>query len=74
MARTLDTLRKGESAAILCLTADGCTRQRLVSLGFVAGQSVTCLMRGFLGDPTAYRILGTVVALRRGDARTVLIA
>ena len=46
-------------------------RRHLLALGFVAGQSVTCLMRAFPGDPTAYRILDTVVALRRSDARGI---
>ena len=73
MARTLDTLGIGESAAVLRLTAEDGMRRRLASMGFVAGQRVTCLMRSFLGDPAAYRILGAVVALRRGDARKILI-
>ncbi len=73
MSRTLDQLVPGESATVIGLDLQGAGRQRLVSLGFVPGQPVTALLRSCFGDPTAYRIMDTVIALRGGDARRVLI-
>ena len=45
---------------------------RLCDLGFTENSRVTCLFPSAFGDPSAYRIRDTVVALRSGDARTVL--
>ena len=49
-------------------------RRRLQDIGFIPGTAVTCLQRSPLGDPTAYRIRGTVIALRREDAKNILLA
>ncbi len=73
MTRTLDQLLPGESAIVTGLDMESAARQRLVSLGFVPGQSVTALLRSCFGDPTAYRIMDTVIALRRSDACCVRI-
>ena len=73
MTRTLDQLLPGESAIVTGLDLQGTARQRLVSLGFVPGQPVTALLRSCFGDPTAYRIMDTVIALRRSDACRVHI-
>jgi len=48
--------------------------RRLQDIGFIPGTAVTCLQRSPLGDPTAYRIRGTVIALRREDAKNILLA
>ena len=69
-AFTLDRLASGESARIARLT--GTMQSRLCDLGFTENSRVTCLFPSAFGDPRAYRIRDTVVALRSGDARTVL--
>ena len=73
MTRTLDQLLPGESATVTGLDMESAARQRLVSLGFVPGQPVTALLRSCFGDPTAYRIMDTVIALRCSDARHIHI-
>ena len=47
-------------------------RSRLCDLGLTENSRVTCLFPSAFGDPRAYRIRDTVVALRGCDARTVL--
>ncbi len=48
--------------------------RRLVEIGFVEGASVELLHEGFLGgDPIAVRVDDTTVAVRRRDARLVLV-
>ena len=66
-AFTLDRLASGESARIARLTGTGAMQSRLCD-----NSRVTCLFPSAFGDPRAYRIRDTVVALRSGDARTVL--
>lgn len=49
--------------------------RRLVEMGFVEGASVELLHHGPFGrDPIAVRVDGTCVALRRREARAVLVA
>lgn len=48
-------------------------RRRLFDLGFVEGTPVRAELRSPGGDPTAYRIRGTLVALREELARTVRV-
>jgi len=55
------------------LTAEGLVRRRLLDLGFVPGTVVEAVGRSPFGDPTAYAVRGTVIALRRRDAAHVLI-
>ncbi len=55
------------------LRTAGPMRARLQDLGFVPGTRVRCLFRSCFGDPAAYRLLGTVIALRRADAATVIV-
>ncbi|HEX9463062.1 MAG TPA: FeoA domain-containing protein [Alphaproteobacteria bacterium] len=48
--------------------------RRLVEMGFVEGAEVHLLHEGFLGgDPIAVRVDDTTVAVRRRDARMVLV-
>ena len=71
-AFTLDRLESGESACVVQLTGTGSMQSRLCDLGFTENSRVTCLFSSVFGDPRAYRVRDTVVALRSGDARTVL--
>jgi len=68
---TLDALAPGECATLIS-TMTGCgTARRLEELGFVSGEEIACVMRSPLGDPSAYMIRETLVALRRRDAAMI---
>jgi DtxR family Mn-dependent transcriptional regulator len=73
--RTLAGLKTGEHATILGLAqaCRGAERQRLLDLGFVRGTEVVAEMISPTGDPTAYQVRGSVIALRREQARLVLV-
>jgi DtxR family Mn-dependent transcriptional regulator len=51
----------------------GFSRRRLMDLGFTDGAIVRPVLRTFAGDPRAYEIRGTVVALRRDQAAYVFV-
>ncbi|MBQ7669838.1 MAG: ferrous iron transport protein A [Clostridia bacterium] len=70
---TLDTLPAGSEATVDRLTSKCNMKDRLTSLGFCRGEKIVCVMESPLGDPTAYLIRGTLVALRRSDARGVAV-
>lgn len=51
----------------------GQERRRLLDLGFVPGTRIEVEMSGPGGDPTAYRLRGSLVALRREQAAQIRI-
>ena len=48
-------------------------KRRFQDLGIITGTEIACVGRSPLGDPTAYLIRKTVIALRREDAEQILI-
>lgn len=68
-------LMPGQSGQILRLGADchGLERRRLLDLGLVPGTLVAVERRAAMGDPTAYRVRGSLVALRRDLAERILV-
>lgn len=70
----LNLLPLGEKAKVSQLSATGSLRQRMMDLGIVPGASVTALHRSPSGDPTAYYVMGAVIALRHSDASEILIS
>jgi Fe2+ transport system protein FeoA len=71
---TLADLALGQSAVVAALTGTGAQRDRLMDLGVLPGTRIAAEMRSPLGDPTAYRIRGALIALRREQAATILLA
>ena len=71
----LSALEPGERGEVVALAAScrGMQRRRLLDLGVVPGTLVTSELRGPSGDPTAYRIRGALIALRREQADTVYV-
>jgi DtxR family Mn-dependent transcriptional regulator len=72
---TLATLRPGEGGRVLQLAPScrGLQRRRLMDLGLVPGTEVTAELSSIAGDPTAYRVRGTLIALREDQAKLVQI-
>jgi len=68
----LDTLPPGSSAVVVGY-ATGRPRHRFVEMGLVPGVLITALRRAPFGDPVAYAVMGSRIALRRSDAASVLI-
>lgn len=71
----LSDLNTGDSAVIYGITADcdNNIRQRLLDLGFVKGANVNVQNISPMGDPIAYCIHETLIALRNEDARFIQI-
>ena len=70
----LNELKPGESAVVRALTTEGPLRRCLQDLGLAPGTAVDCLGRSPGGDPSAYRVRGAVIALRRCDCGGILVA
>ena len=69
----LSALSPGESATVSAIRLEGAMRRRLQDIGLIPGTTVVCVGRSPLGDPSAYRIRGAVIALRNSDSREILL-
>lgn len=56
---------------VVKLTAKGKKRRRLLDLGLIPGTVVEAIRRSPSGDPTAYIIRGTVLALRSEETNFI---
>ena len=72
---SLEQLELGERAMVYDLSnrIHGFSRRRLLDLGLTEGSEIQCELRSIFGDPTAYRIRGSLVALRRDEAKHVFV-
>ncbi len=71
----LADLPLGASAEIVAISraCRGLERRRLMDLGIVPGTGISAVMRSPSGDPVAYRVRGTTIAIRRQQAENIRI-
>jgi ferrous iron transport protein A len=69
--QTLDSLQVGDVAVVQSLTCTGLERRRMMDLGILPGTVIEVEMTSPLGDPTAYLVRGTLVALRAEQGKQV---
>lgn len=69
----LTDLPIGQSGIIEGISPDFSLYTRLLDIGFSEGTEIEALFKSPLGDPTAYLIKGTVIALRHEDAQNILL-
>ena len=67
----LNRLYEGEWARVEALDSGCMMRRRLQDIGLIEGTRVECLQKSPSGDPMAYLVRGTVIALRRNDAERI---
>ncbi len=74
--KTLSELDLEEEAEIIGISKSliGQQRRRLLDFGFVPGSKIKAILRSAGGDPTAYLIRDTTVALRKNIAAKVFIS
>lgn len=70
----LSSLLPGQWGRVVnCIDNGRNIAKRLMDLGICEGEDVKCVMKSPLGDPAAYLIKGSVIALRREDAAGVFV-
>ncbi|NLL71513.1 MAG: ferrous iron transport protein A [Epulopiscium sp.] len=69
----LDQLPVGSFGKVKELALEGNIRRRMLDLGLVYDTTVESLRKSPAGDPTAYEIRGTVIALRSQEASKILV-
>ncbi|HAJ37185.1 MAG TPA: ferrous iron transport protein A [Chloroflexi bacterium] len=70
---TLDQLPSDAKARVAAVQLAGAERRRMMDLGILPGAAIEVALENPLGDPTAYRVRGAVIALRREQAQQIQI-
>lgn len=61
----------GSRFVIQRLDIEGTMRRRLLDLGFIPGGEVLVLQKSPLGDPVAYQVSQTTIALRKEESAKI---
>jgi ferrous iron transport protein A len=61
----------GSFIRITSIDLEGVMRRRLLDLGFVRGAVVEVIRRSPLGDPMAFRVSQTTIALRKEESQRI---
>lgn len=64
--------KKGQQIKITNILIDGVMRRRLFDLGFVPGATVEVIRKSPLGDPIAFRVSQTLIALRKEESKRII--
>ena len=70
---TLAGMNQGDSAVVSRLALSGSIRRRLQDIGLIPGTKVECIQKSPLGDPIAFLIRGSVIALRCEDSSNIIV-
>jgi DtxR family Mn-dependent transcriptional regulator len=72
---TLASLRPGGMAVVTGISraCRGQQRRRLMDLGIVPGTTITAELSSVTGNPMAYQVRGTLVALRKEQAEQIVV-
>jgi DtxR family Mn-dependent transcriptional regulator len=74
-AISLNELKQDQHAEIVTLdeAVQGFTRRRFLDLGLTPGTTIYPELGNFFGDPRAYRVRGTLIALRHDQAAQIWV-
>lgn len=67
----LSEAKTGMRLVLTGINVQGVLRRRLLDLGFVPGNVIEVLQKSPLGDPVAFRVNNTTIALRREESSQI---
>ena len=70
---TLDKLEENETALVLKIQTDSDIKRRLWDLGVIENAKITRLGSSPLGDPVAFMVKNTVIALRLVNCKQITV-
>jgi len=70
---SLDELKKDNTGTIKSINCNIAIKRRLLDLGLIVGTEITPIFVSPLGDPTAYEFRGNIIAIRKDEAKKILI-
>lgn len=73
MKDTLNKISLNTPVKIESLDCTGSLRRRLLDLGLIKGTIITPVLKSPAGDPTAYSVRGSLIALRQEDSSLIRV-
>lgn len=70
---TLNNIDLDTKCYVKNINAEGSIQRRFLDLGLINGTSILPLSKSPSGDPIAYLIRGTVIAIRSEDASKIIV-
>ena len=70
---SLEKIDIGQKALVIGVNIKGNLRRRLFDLGLINGTQIKCLGKSPFGDPIAFLIKDSVIAIRTDDCKNILI-
>ena len=70
----LTEIAVGKKVIVVELLSKGLSRQRMLDLGIVPNTIIHVLRQSPFGDPTAYLIRDTCIALREEEAKNIMVS
>lgn len=70
---SLDTLPIDCNAKILNIDCESSLKRRLLDLGLVNGTNIKAIFKSPIGNPIAYLIRGTSIAIRKDDSKYITV-
>ncbi len=70
---SLSDLAVGSAGRVNSVELAGLLRRRILDLGIIPGTVIECIRKSPTGDPTAYFVRGTIIALRSDDASQIKV-
>ena len=71
--QTLYDLKIGESAEIKQINCNSNIKRRMMDLGIIDGTMITPILKSPAGNPRAYEVRGSIIAIRNEDAKNIFI-
>ncbi|MBK5242003.1 FeoA family protein [Clostridium sp.] len=69
----LTEIALGKKVLVVELISKGLSRQRMLDLGIIPNTIIHVLRHSPFGDPTAYLIRDTCIALRNDEAKNIMV-
>ena len=69
----LNKIKLNNSVIIHSLDCKENIKRRLLDLGLCENTKITPLFKSFSGDPTAYDVRGTTIAIREDDSKNIWV-
>ena len=71
--RTAAELNYGERAVINSVNTSHPSCRRILEIGFTPGQEIELITKSAFNDPLAFAIRGTMIAIRKKEAESILV-
>ncbi|MBS1518511.1 MAG: FeoA domain-containing protein [Bacteroidetes bacterium] len=73
LMRTAADMKIGEKAIIEDIDNSHPSSHRLMEIGFTPGQEIVMLNKTVFNDPISFSIRGTIIAIRKNEAVSIII-